>query len=173
MKVKFTVLFIVFCLCLFTSCAQKQNYLSYQRCPMRISGTLYVDGLSCNLTLTMKESDVGEITLDSPERLSGYRFAVNNEGIWVYYDDISLPLEENGLGVGISTLVDMFSLDPESLSEIGSKKIGETEHIRLVYPKNDIAVSVYINPNETIPVKLEAQKENSCIIFGVDSISYK
>lgn len=172
MKFKFFVFLLIFCLLVCTSCTKEQNYLSYQNYPMRVKGTLSIDTLCCDLSLLMKEPGVGEITIYTPARLSGYKFSVNGEGVWVHYDDLTAALDEEGLGIGVSMLVNMFSCNGETLSEISSRNIGNAEHLRLVYPKDDILVSVYLLPNETVPTQIEAQKGDSCAIFGIDSITY-
>lgn len=173
MKVKIIITVLLCTALLLCSCKKDTDYLSYQSYPMEVKGTLTVDTLCCKVTLKMEEYGRGEIILDSPERLSGYRFSVDKEGVWVYYDDICIPLEEEGLGVGVSLLVDMFSCDSETLCEISSHKIGETEHTRVVYPKDGFSVAVYLKPNESVPTQIEAQKDDSCAIFAIDSISYR
>lgn len=173
MKVKYVFLLLLCVFLMLSGCRKQTDYLSYQIYPMKVKGTLTVDTLCTTLTLEMKEYGKGEIIFDSPERLKGYRLSVDNNGIWINYEDIRAELNEEGLGIGASLLVDMFSCKADTLSEISKHDIGKTEHTRLVYPKEGICVAVYLAPGKTLPTQIEAISDDSCAIFAIDSISYR
>ncbi|MBE6572930.1 MAG: hypothetical protein E7652_00885 [Ruminococcaceae bacterium] len=173
MKYKLFICLLVLTALLFTSCKSDPDYLSYQKYPMTVKGLLTVDGFGCDITVTMKKKDKASITVNSPEKFKDYRFSVDREGIWIYYDDIEVPLSEDMLSKGIYKLTDMFSIDPLTLSEIGTQKIGRDEHLRLVYPCNtDSSVVVYLKEEGDKPTLIETSDEETGILFAVESIEY-
>lgn len=173
MKLKiFLFLLIPFSLMLFSCKQGNTDYLSYQQYPMKAEGLLTVEELGCDISVTVEESGRADITINSPEKLQDYRFTVDKEGVWVYYDDIGIPLTEDMLPDGLSMLSDMFSIDPEALSEIGRDKIGGTEHLRLVYDCGRSTAVVYIKEGDKIPTLIEMINAESGIMFAVDNIEY-
>lgn len=173
MKIKFFLFLVIPVALLLCSCSRSApDYLSYQKYPMRVQGLLTVEELGCNITVDVKEGGRAEITVNSPEKLKDYRFTVDKEGVWVYYDDIGVSLSEDMLPDGLSMLSDMFSIDPEALREIGSERIGDTDHLRLVYDCGAGSAVVYIREGNNIPTLIEIINEESSIMLAVDNIEY-
>ena len=172
MKVKLIICLLLFTVLSFCACQKKDDYLSYQSYPMSITGDFCVNSILCDVTVEMTAMGEAQISFEDPESLEEYRFTVDKKGFWVYYDDISIPLDPKGVGMGVSILPEMFSCNEASLCEINSAKIGGKEYTGYVYSENDCRITVYFESDSKIPSVLRLQSEDSCAVFKVDSISY-
>ena len=163
MKRVIIVLLVLFCF--LVSCGQEKKIPAFESYPVTISGVLTYNGVSCALTVTMREKNLLDITIDSPENLSGYRFKVDNSKVWVYYDSMQIELNGTDTDFPFSLLAQATSVSREDFEY--SRTDGEN---RIYYYKTDGNTAViYVKRSEDIPCRIEYTKNNTTLILDIES----
>lgn len=168
---KFFILGLTVCaLLVLPSCADTQYHeLSYQRYPISITGTLEKEDLKCGVTVTVTAANTGEITIDSPESLSGYRFRVENGSVLVFYEDIEIELVPDSVK-GICRIVGMLSLEGKEASSIDLEENDSGSFSRRKFNFEDSQITVYTKTGENLPCRIVSEAGGSEIVLNIDTL---
>lgn len=132
---------------------------------MTVTGTLTQGDMSYALTLTLSDKSRAKISIDSPDTIRGYSFTVDNEGIWVYYDDMQIDLHAVGSHIPILWVVDMLSLSEEDYRY--SRK--EEDATVSFYEYEDTQTVLYTRKNEDFPFRIEHTRKQGSVRFDIDT----
>ncbi len=144
-----------FCLLLF-SCGQKPTAPSYQSYPFSVTAEVTVDGLPYTVEIVMAGAHRGTVRYLAPEILAGTAMTVTEEGIFLSYRDLTLPISVPK-DADFMLLLSLFSLKEEDLS---AASLGEKKKNLLTYQVEGGTVQLTVDHATGLPTELHAS------IFG-------
>ncbi len=159
------IVILLVLLLLLTSCGQDKRIPTFDSYPMTLSGTLSYNGKEFAVTSVIRDGDCAEITIDSPENLSGYRFKVDNSGVWVYYDNMQIELHDANIDIPFSLLPKMLSVSREDFEQYRTDSESRIYH----YRKDTYKTVIYVKRTEELPYRIEYTGENISLTFDIES----
>lgn len=171
MKVKlFFSLFLCLLFCL-VSCASDRDHLSFIKYPMKVRGKLYTDSLECELVITA-DGECTKADILSPEALRDYTFICDGETKRILYNDMEIRLSSEEGRQGVFLLLDVFSVDRDSMSALETKSIKGKDYRLLTYPIGEANVTFYKQKENGGLSLIRTEYRGKEINFIIDSIEY-
>lgn len=165
MKRIVTILLVL--LCFLASCAQDKKIPVLESYPITLSGTLTHNGTSVALNAVIRDKDSCEITIASPESLSGYSFSFDSHGARVYYDDMQIELKSGGFDVPLALLPRMLSVSREDFEYSRT----DEENLIYYYKKDGADTVVYVKLGEDYPCRIEYTEGSVSLTLDIESFA--
>lgn len=164
---KRVIIILLLLLCFITSCAQQKKIPTFEDFPLTLSGTLAYNGTSVALSAVLKSKSSCDISIASPESLTGYSFKVDNSEVWVYYDNMQIELKNGGIDIPFSLLPKMLSVSREDFEYSRT----DEENLIYYYKKDGTDTVVYVKRGEEFPCRIEYTKDNVNITLDIESFA--
>ncbi len=156
-----------------SGCGGRQSDpLAYQSYPLSAAGTLTCGDLSCCVRITLSEKGRAKISIESPETLSGYSFEVDKEEVWVYYDDMQIPLSKNPVK-GIASVCDMLSIDGECYIDTYNDMIDGVNTCYSVFRTDAADITVYTEAGKETPYRIDYEGGDQLLRFDISLANTK
>lgn len=160
------IVFLLIILLLIPSCGAEQRIPTFESYPLTLSGILTYNGTSCAVTAVIFGKDACEISIDSPENLSGYSFKVDNGSVWVYYDNMQIELKTGSIEMPITLIPEMLAVSREEFEYSRA----DSENTVYYYTKDSADTTIYIRRAEKLPHCIEYKKGNVSLSFEIESL---
>ena len=162
---KRVIIILLVLLCFITSCAQEKKIPAFEDFPLTLSGTFTYNGTSIALSAVLQSKNSCDISIDSPENLTGYSFKVDNSEVWVYYDNMQIELNNGGIDIPFSLLPEMLSVSREDFEYSRT----DEENVIYYYKKNETDTAVYVKRTTGAPCRIEYTRNNVTAAFDIES----
>ena len=159
------IVILLVLLLLFTSCGQQNRIPSFDAYPMTLTGTLSYNGSCFAVTTLLQDRDQADITIASPENLSGYSFKVDNTGVWVYYDNMQIELHNTNIDIPFSFLPRMLDVSREDFTQYRTDSENRIYH----YTKDSHSTVIYIRRTEQLPHRIEYTEDGISLVFDIEN----
>ena len=168
-----TLTSLLLCLFLF-SCSggilPSANPLEHQQYPLVVVTDLSYGDAEYTITLTMTAPMTATIEFIEPATLVGYVFTITPEGVTLSFGDVSVQYNHNSMPGGSLLLPQMFSLDPSQLLRQEETVVNSVPLNVAVFATPYGEVTLFINQNTHLPLRVEALHEGTPIVLRVRSI---
>lgn len=154
-----------------SSCERRKetNSLDYQKYPINIYGKLTYDKKEYIISANIKDEKNISIIFDSPFEMEGVEFLLSDGMPEIAYGDIKIPINDTDyiLSNSILSLIKIFSLDQERISDISLEEINGVTYNISKYSYDGYKVSVYTLKGNPTPVMFKLLSESHELIFEV------
>jgi len=150
----------------------KENPLEILKGPITLSGVLAVGENEFGITLRSTDGKTGTVRFESPERMQGYTFEKTEEGYYLSYDDLRVPLKANTLPGGAGTLFSLLSPDVSSVTQSEEKANGIEMIVYTLPIGSDGSMKVYTKKSNGTPLRVEFDSHMGKGIFHISEAEF-
>lgn len=128
------------------SCTGKEDILSYQSYPMEAGGRLITDSAVFEIKVNVYSPQSLCIAVTTPEALKGYSFRIDNDEMWVYYEDAGVKLPSVAQ-LPARCIASMLTLSPDKLLYTRNDELGSTAF----FEEETAEISLHFRNREAYP----------------------
>lgn len=170
------ILTLLICLC---GCSEngsgqsKENPLEFLNGPITLKGILSVGQSEYGITVQSPDGKTGKVTFDSPESMKGYVFEKADDGYYLSYGDLKVPLRSGTIPGGAATLFSLLSPDLSSLETSSDKANGIEMTVYTLPLGADGQIRLYTKKSDSTPLRVEFDSHMGSGIFHISQVQYE
>ena len=153
--------------------ASEDNPLEFLHGPITVKGILSVGQSEYGIVLQSPDGKTGKVTFEAPESMQGYVFEKADDGYFLSYGDLRVPLKSGTLPGGAGTLFSLLSPDLSSLVKSEEKANGIDMTVYTLPMGADAQLRLYTKKSDATPLRVEFDSHMGSGIFHISEVKYE
>ena len=168
---------LVMLLCL-TGCggmlggSHESDPLSFWQGPITLEGILSVGESEYQITLSSPDGKNGTVTFNAPESMKGYVFEKSDDGFYLSYKDLRVPLSTGTLPGGAGALFSLIGSDFSQVKTSEETANGIALKVYTVSIGADGSLRLYIKKDGGNPLRIEFDSQAGSGVFHIQKAQY-
>ena len=152
---------------------QAEDPFAFLKGPITLEGILAVGEKEYGIVLQSPDGTNGKVTFTSPKSMEGYVFEKAEDGFFVSYGDLRVPLRQSTMPGGAGSLLHLMSLSGESVEKSEEKANGmEMTVYTLPLADKGGKVKLYLKKSDSTPLRIEFDLETVDAVFHIQKADY-
>ncbi len=141
--------------------------------PLTLSGTLAVGEREYGMRLTTPDGKTAKVEFLSPESMQGYVFEKAEDGFFISYGDLRVPLKSGVLPGGAGVLLSLWEMDPAAIQKSETKANGMDLTVYTLPLGADGEMRIFLKKADNTPLRVEFDSRLGSGIFHISEVKYE
>ena len=149
-----------------------ENKLDYLRGAITVKGLLSVGESDYEIELVSTDGKTGKLTFSQPENMRGYVFEKADDGYYVGYGDLRVPLRADTVPGGAGMLFELLSPQNDAVT-YREEKVNGIEMAVYTYPMGaDGQIVLYTKKADATPLRVEFDSRLGSGVLHITQAEY-
>lgn len=141
--------------------------------PLTLTGKLSVGEREYGITLETPDGKTAKVQFTSPESMQGYVFEKAQDGFYLSYGDLRVPLKAGTLPGGAGVLFSLWEMDPAAIQKSESKANGMALSVYTVPLGADGEMRIFLKKADNTPLRVEFDSRMGSGVFHISEVKYE
>ncbi|MBE6671911.1 MAG: hypothetical protein E7599_00110 [Ruminococcaceae bacterium] len=153
--------------------AQGEDPFAFLRGPITLEGILAVGEKEYGIVLQSPDGTNGKVTFTCPKSMEGYAFEKAQDGYFVSYGDLRVPLRQSTLPGGAGSLLQLLTLRLPMPEQTTEKANGmEMSVYTFSLAENGGKIKLYLKKTDQSPLRIEFMSDVLDAVFHIQKAEY-
>jgi hypothetical protein len=125
------------------------------------------------MRLTTPDGKTAKVEFLSPEGMKGYVFEKAEDGFYISYGDLRVPLKSGTLPGGAGILFSLWEIDPATMQMSESKANGMALSVYTLPLGADGEMRIFLKKADSTPLRVEFDSRLGCGVFHIEEVKYE
>ncbi len=150
-----------------------ENPLEFLQGPITVKGILSVGESEYGIVMQSPDGRNGKVTFEAPDSMKGYMFEKADDGYYLSYDDLRVPLKSGTLPGGAGTLFSLLSPDLSMLTKNEEKANGIDMIVYTLPIGADGQIKLFTKKSDSTPLRVEFDSHMGSGILHISEVEYQ
>ena len=161
------------CACSATPNSKNSEPLLLLKGPMTLTGTLTVGESDFGIELHSADGSTGTVSFTAPDSMKGYVFEKADDGYYVSYDDLRVPLKSGTIPGGAGILFSLLSPNITNI-DTSEEEANGLDLIVYTFPLGaDGRLRVYTKKSDGTPLRAEFDSSLGSGVFHISEAKFE
>ena len=149
-----------------------ENPLEFLKGPILLEGILEVGEKEYGVRMESQTPPNGKVSFTAPESMKGYVFEKSEEGFYVSYGDLRVPIRQSSLPGGAGSLLGLLSLESADFEKSEEKANGMELYVYTFSLPEDGEIKLYLKKSSREPLCISIHSNEIQAVFHIQKAEY-
>ena len=140
--------------------------------PILLEGILQVGEKEYGVRMESQTPPNGKVSFTAPESMKGYVFEKAEDGFYVSYGDLRVPLRQSTLPGGVGKLLGLLNFEGVNFEKSEEKANGMELFVYTFSGDGEGKVKLYLKKSDSTPLRIEFASDELDAVFHIQKAEY-